>query len=202
MSSCPSEGTFAITEASYSLTFNIVTRRFLATQLHQSRELNMPKLFIAVSMLILLTSACSRPLAVSTPPVEHIQFAQPMASATPTALFNSINSNAAGTPTPLIVTATAEMSCSAPEPHVAIGQQVTVTVEDWDKLKLRSIPRISSDTVVLELDQYTQLRILDGPMCVSSPDTEDSYVFWKVVVIPSGEIGWVAERDDSHYFIE
>jgi hypothetical protein len=125
-----------------------------------------------------------------------------MATATPTALFNSLNPNAAGTPTPLVVTATPELACPAPEPHVEIGQQVTVTVEDWDKLKLRSTPRISSDTVVLELDQYTQLRILDGPMCVSSSETEVSYVFWKVVVIPGGEIGWVAEGDNSHYFIE
>jgi hypothetical protein len=85
---------------------------------------------------------------------------------------------------------------------VKIGQQVTVTVEDWDKLKLRSTPRISSDTVLLELEQYTQLRILDGPVCVSSPDTDDSFVFWKVAMIPGGEIGWVAEGDYSHYFID
>jgi hypothetical protein len=162
----------------------------------------MSRLFIAVSLLILLTSACNPPFAASTSAVEEIQFTQPMASATPTALFNSIAPNGAGTPTPLIVTATAELSCPAPRPHVEIGQQVTVTVEDWDKLKLRSTPRISSDTVLLELEQYTQLRILDGPVCVSSPDTDDSFVFWKVAVIPSGEIGWVAEGDYSHYFIE
>lgn len=159
----------------------------------------MSKSFIAVSLLFGLISACNRPLA-STPSPEQIQFAQPMGTATPTALFNTINSSS--TQTPSIVTATAALSCRAPAPHVQIGQKVTVLVENWDKLKLRSKPEISSDTVILELEQHSQLEILDGPECVSSVETGASYWFWNVKVLPGGETGCIAEGDDSHYFIE
>ena len=75
-------------------------------------------------------------------------------------------------------------------------------MEDWDKLKLRSEPRVSSDNILLELDQYSQLKILEGPLCVYSAETGYSYYFWQVVVTLSGETGWVAEGDYTHYFIE
>ena len=158
----------------------------------------MLKRFISVSLFILLTSACNMQYATPAAATE-IQFAQPMATTTPTALFDP--SQAVPTSTPPIVTATAAVSCSAPAPHVKTGQQVTVMVEDFDKLKLRSEPEIS-DNVTLELDLYTQLRILDGPVCVLDADTETEYLFWKVAVIPSGEIGWVAEGDSTHYFFQ
>jgi hypothetical protein len=164
-------------------------------------KITMSKRFIVISVSILLIAACNRPFAASTVPAQEIAFAQPMATATPTALFNMTNS--LPTHTPSVVTATAEGSCSsAPVSHVEVGQQVTVTVENWDKLKLRSKPEISAGTVLIDLDQYTQLEILDGPICVSSPETKSSYLFWKVKVLPGGEIGWVAEGDDSHYYIE
>jgi len=153
----------------------------------------MPKPFIIVSLLIILISACSRPYITSTPPAGSF-------TSTPTALFNTLNP--ISTQTPSIVTATAGPSCSAPEPRVEIGQKVTVTVENWDRLKLRTEPVISPDTVLLELEQYSQLEILEGPVCVSSTETGDSYWFWKVKAIAHGKIGWVAEGDYSHYFIE
>jgi hypothetical protein len=160
----------------------------------------MSKSFIVASLLVILVSACSRPYVTATPSAEEIQFAQPMGSSTPTALFNMTNSTP--TQTPSIVTATAALSCPAPAPHVQIGQRVTVTVENWDKLKLRSKPEISSDTVILDLEQYSQLEILEVPECVRSAETGEAYWFWEVKVLPSGEIGWVAEGDSSHYFIE
>lgn len=153
----------------------------------------MRKPFIAVFLLIILTSACNRPYAISAPPSGS-------STATPTPLFNSIN--LISTQTPSIVTATAGVSCAAPSPHVHIGQQVSVTAENWDRLKLRSEPEISSETVLLSLEQYTQLEILRGPVCVSSAETGDSYWFWQVKVISSEETGWVAEGDYSHYFID
>jgi predicted secreted Zn-dependent protease len=75
----------------------------------------MSRLFIAVSLLILLTSACNRPFAASTSAVEEIQFTQPMASATPTALFHSIDSNGAGTPTPSLLRQ--QLNCPVPRPN-------------------------------------------------------------------------------------
>lgn len=89
----------------------------------------------------------------------------------------------------------------APKQHVTIGQVVAVTVENFDKLKLRSEPRISPGTVVKDLDKYTKLVVLDGPVCVAD-GTNTSYWFWKVSVVSSNEAGWVAEGDFSHYYID
>jgi len=154
----------------------------------------MSKHFIAVLLLVILVSACSRPVAVPAVP-----------SVTPFAnnLFPTV------TPTPLIVTSTAapaaaptESSCPAPATRVEVGQEVMVLVEDWDKLKLRSEPAVSAGNVTMELEQFSQLKILDGPVCAYSAETGYSYWFWKVVVLPSAETGWVAEGDYSHYFIQ
>ncbi len=98
---------------------------------------------------------------------------------------------------------TSDSNCpGAPVPHVAIGQEVTVVVNDTDKLKLRKTPEISPNAEVRVLDKLTHLKILEGPVCVSSTDSKVSYWFWKVQVLPNGEIGWVAEGDSSNYFIE
>ncbi|RPI94564.1 MAG: hypothetical protein EHM40_06155 [Chloroflexi bacterium] len=159
----------------------------------------MSKKFIAVLLPVFLASACNMQVtAVASPAnAEATPGIQPAASTTATPLFNTI---AVNTATPSIVTATVEAFCPT-APHVEIGQQVTVLVEDWDKLKLRSGPEISSDTVLMELDQYAQLKILEGPVCVYSPETGDSYWFWKVTVVYGEGTGWVAEGDYSHYFI-
>jgi hypothetical protein len=157
----------------------------------------MSKLFITIALLALLTSACNMQVTAAASPAEGVQGT---ASITPTRLFNTVNQVSAETSTPSVVTATVEPFCPA-APHVKIGQQVTVLVEDWDKLKLRSGPEISSDTVLMELAQYSQLKILDGPVCVYSAETGYSYWFWKVTVLPGGETGWVAEGDSTHYFI-
>ncbi|HET9913339.1 MAG TPA: hypothetical protein VFQ13_15700 [Anaerolineales bacterium] len=156
----------------------------------------MSKSFIAILLLAVLTSACNQPVNVTTLP-------------TLTPIANTINPTPSETPTPLFVTATEDLlvtatgsACAAPAPRVQIGEKVLVTVEDWDKLKLRSEAAVSANSIVMELDQYSQLKILEGPVCVYSAETDYSYWFWKVVVIPSGEIGWVAEGDYSHYFIQ
>jgi hypothetical protein len=90
----------------------------------------------------------------------------------------------------------------AAAPHVTFGQLVTVVSDNTDKLKLRSEPKISSDTVIRDLDTSTQLKILGGLVCVQAPDGTASYWFWMVQVVSTGETGWVAEGDSSNYFIE
>jgi hypothetical protein len=157
----------------------------------------MSKQFIAVLMLVILTSACTQPINVTTLPS--------VPSLTPIA--NTINPTPSATPLfvtateSLLITATGPV-CAAPAPRVSVGEEVLVTVEDWDKLKLRSDAEVSADNILLELEQYSQLKILEGPVCVYSAETDYSYWFWKVVVIPSGEVGWVAEGDYTHYFIQ
>ncbi len=128
-------------------------------------ENKMSKRFITLSLLIMLISACTRQVAASTPPAGT---AQPV--------FSTAESVPTVTATPLIIGATEQpvpttgVDCpGAPALHVAIGQQVTVVVDDTDKLKLRETPEISPDTEVKGLDKFTQLKILDGPLTRKFP---------------------------------
>lgn len=161
----------------------------------------MSKSFLVACLLIILISACTN--QVITPATEVFQ---PVASHTleifPT---DGAISTATEQPSPnndLVDTATASSICpGALAPQVAVGQQVTVVAEDYDKLKLRSKPELSSEVVIMELDKSTKLNVVGGFICVRSNETGTSYWFWQVEVIPSGETGWVAEGDSSHYFI-
>ena len=162
----------------------------------------MSKQFIAALILVVLVSACNRQTTTTMPapeenlPVISYTLEVPIATSTPVIVMATEGS----TSTTLT---NGDTACpGAPVPHVAIGQQVSVVVENFDKLKLRSAPEISPDTEVLELDKFTQLKILEGPVCFSDTDTGAFYWFWKVNVPPGTDIGWVAEGDSLHYFIE
>ena len=161
----------------------------------------MPKRLLVVSILVLLVSACSSQFTVLTPQAEEVQNTQPVPSNSepiPTATATSPYISALEIPVPTI-----DFTCpGAPPPRVHFNQQVTVIAETFDKLKLRSEPQISPNTVKMELDKFTQLRITGGTNCVYSDETQTSYWFYWVEVIPTGEFGWVAEGDSSHYFIE
>jgi len=101
-----------------------------------------------------------------------------------------------------VPTATVLTCVGVDAPRVAIGQQVTVITEDTDQLQLRRSPVISPDTVMMELVNSTKLNVLDGPVCAYSEETSIYYWLWKVEVLPSGIIGWVAEGDFFRHFIE
>ncbi len=123
---------------------------------------------------------------------------------TSTALYISLHPTATATitVTPKASPTKLQLSCeTAPEPHVRIGQNVTVMVENYDKLKLRSEPRISPDTVITELNKFSKLVILDGPECVAGADNI-MYWFWEVRVTSTNKVGWVAEGQISHYYID
>lgn len=166
----------------------------------------MLKRIIVLFLSVILLSACTFQAVTITPPPQQTQ---------PT-LLNMQTSVATTTATPLVMVATQQplptlQSFSAqdlppcpdaPTPHVQVGQQVTVLVDNSDKLKLRSEPKISPDTVMRELEQFTQLSIAQGPICVHSDETGTFYWFWQVRVLPSGETGWVAEGDSLHYFVD
>lgn len=89
----------------------------------------------------------------------------------------------------------------APMPQVVIGQTVMVVAEDFDKLKLRSEPRIAPDTELKELDKFTNLLIVNGPVCVTG-EANTAYWFWEVQVLPGNEKGWIAEGNLSEYFVK
>ena len=182
----------------------------------------MTKQLILISFLILLISACTQQV---TPTSEEVQSSQPAPSqaveseSTPSVITtwtslasteDAISTSLAGTKDAIVrptLTATdtavatstaAFMLCpGAPGPYASLGSQVTVVSEDVDKLKLRSTPEISPDNVLRELNQFTQMTIVGGPVCVRSG--EAAYWFWQVEV--DREIGWVAEGDVQHAFI-
>jgi len=168
----------------------------------------MSKRIIAVSLLIILISACTRQIATPTPSTQEVQ---PVISntqgVTPQAGATTFVTEAAApqsVPTAAsVATAIVDSVCpGAAVPHVAFGQLVTVVSDNTDKLKLRSEPKILPDTVIRDLDTATQLKILGGLVCVQAPDATTSYWFWMVEVVSTGETGWVAEGDSTHYFIE
>ena len=86
-------------------------------------------------------------------------------------------------------------------PQVVIGQTVMVVAEDFDKLKLRSEPRIASDTELKDLDKFTSLLIVNGPVCITG-EANTAYWFWEVQVLPGNEKGWIAEGNLSEYFVK
>lgn len=176
----------------------------------------MSKQFILISLLIILTSACAYQATSITPSPEEVQNTQPAPSNTVEAqstlsiitAWTDLAATKDAIPRPIYTatptaldTATAAFSIcpGAPGPYAAIGNQVTVVAEDVDKLKLRSEPTLSSDTLVRELNRFTQLQIVGGPVCVR--ETGVSYWFWQVEVLPGREIGWVAEGDTQHSFL-
>lgn len=171
----------------------------------------MAKQFILISLLVILISACNQQVTTLTPSPEEVQSTKPVplntAESTTTALPDLATTEKAlphitfpPTITP-VDTATAAFSLcpGAPGPYAAIGKQVTVVAEDIDKLQLRSEPTISPNTVLRELNRFTQMYIVGGPVCVHSTETGSSYWFWQVKV--DREIGWVAEGDAQHSFI-
>ena len=176
----------------------------------------MSKRFIMVSLPILLASACTSQVTPVPPPAEKVQSTQPaplntveseptlsiIAAWTDLALTkdNIVHPTYTATDTPVATTTAAFSICpGAPGPYAALGNKVTVVAEDVDKLKLRSQPAISADTVIKELDRFTQLSVVGGPVCVR--ETGASYWFWQVKVLSDGDIGWVAEGDVQHSFI-
>ena len=170
----------------------------------------MSKRLVLIFLLLILISACTQQVTPLTPTPEEIQSTLPvpsravdpgstldvMAAWTNMAVTKDAVVHPTDTTTP---TAAFSLCPGAPGPYVAVGSQVTVVAEDVDKLKLRSAATLSPATVLRELDRFTQLTIVGGPVCVR--ETGASYWFWQVEVQPDREVGWVAEGDVTHAFI-
>jgi hypothetical protein len=171
----------------------------------------MSRKLILLSLLILLISACARQVTPAAQAVQSTQTtpsntveAEPTLSIIAAWTELALTKDAIVRPTltatdTAVATSTAEFALcpGAPGPYVALGNQVTVVSEDTDTLKLRSGPEISPDNVLRDLNRFTQMTIVGGPVCVHSG--EMSYWFWQVRV--DGETGWVAEGDVNHRFI-
>lgn len=174
----------------------------------------MSKRLILISLLTLLIPACTQQGSPVPATSEKVQNTHPapsntaepestldvIAAWTELALTKDaiVQPTVTGTDTAVAIATAAFALCpGAPGPYAAVGNQVTVIAEDVDKLKLRSAPEISPNNVLRELNRFTQMKIVGGPVCIHS--SEASYWFWQVEV--DRETGWIAEGDAQHAFI-
>ena len=88
------------------------------------------------------------------------------------------------------------ISCrGAPPIRVKAGDLVHVTTTEGDKLILRSSPEVD-DNMITMLLAGIELRIIDGPVC------SDNFSYWEIKIPGTIQTGWVAEGDNSLYYIE
>ena len=74
----------------------------------------------------------------------------------------------------------------SPLPALSSGKNFTIT-ESGDFLNLRKIPSMNGE-VLDQLNEGEEILVLEGPV------EEDEYLWWKVRVIGSSLLGWVAEN--------
>ncbi len=96
-----------------------------------------------------------------------------------------------------------EPNCStAAKPRIEVDDLIEVKTTKSDPLRLRSSPDISYDNIKIRLAPGTQLKVVDGPICVKDDRTGNYYWFWEVKVRGTNEIGWVAEGQPYYYYVE
>ena len=104
-------------------------------------------------------------------------------------------------PNPVEIT-TPTFSCEdAPLTRVQVGDIARVTYTDGTSTRLRSEPQ-AGDNLVENLPEGTEFDIIGGPECTLRHGRDDSYVYWEVSVPSRSLVGWVAEGDFNHYYIE
>ncbi len=151
------------------------------------------KRIIFLSILIVTSLACStaqKIVATATP-------------VTPT-LTPTRTETPSPTETPTL-TPTPEFSCpNAPESQVKIGDIARVTEGDTP-VRLRRDPVVINENILTVLVEGKEMEIIDGPECAPIPDSQASYVFWKVLIADNpinSNVGWVAEGTMENYYIE
>ena len=169
------------------------------------------KLRILFAILLLLLLSCAMPVLVPT--------AVPLPTPTPT--WTLLPSNPATpvpteTPAPIDPTPTAAPTdapaptetdilfvCDgAPETRMVVGQNARVTFTDGIPLRVRESPAVLPDNITTQIPEGTEFFITAGPVCAPIPDTSSAYVFWQIEIEETGLVGWVAEGDETAYYIE
>ncbi|HLV35284.1 MAG TPA: SH3 domain-containing protein [Spirillospora sp.] len=80
-----------------------------------------------------------------------------------------------------------------PPSHLAVGQEVRVTLSDIARLNLRGEPGLSSPVIGV-VQNGNIVTVVDGPAC-----GPDNIIWWQVDY--QGVIGWAAENVDSFYIL-
>jgi hypothetical protein len=94
-------------------------------------------------------------------------------------------------------------SCpNAPAARVQVGDTARVTFTDGLPLRIRESPEVADDNVVTQVTEGSTFTIIGGPVCAPVPETETAFIFWEIELEASGLTGWVAEGDETAYYIE
>lgn len=136
------------------------------------------------------------PALTQAPPTAEPPSPEP--SATPEVATSTLE------PAATVATPTVEpfVCPNAPTPRLEVGEVVRVTFTDGLPLRVRETPVVNNTNIITQIQEGTQMTVIDGPRCAPIPDTGSSFVFWKIEVTATGLTGWVAEGDSSAYYIE
>jgi hypothetical protein len=96
-------------------------------------------------------------------------------------------------------TSTGFLCSQAPKARLKIGDNAKTA--PGTPTRLRSKPE-AGDNIIASLGAGAKMKIIGGPICYKRPARNDSYVYWKVLVLSSSEEGWIAEGDSESYYIE
>jgi len=163
-----------------------------------------------LELILLLALACSAPVLVPTavplPIPSPTWTLLPQASPVQGATENPAPpTTAPGEPSATPNTAATEESFScpgAPEPRVSVGEDAQVTFTDGVPLRIRQTPAVENDNIIAQISEGTAFVITGGPVCGQIPNADEAYIFWEIEIEATGLTGWVAEGDESAYYIE
>ncbi len=163
------------------------------------------RITIAILTLFLLVLACNTsvlvptavPLPSATPTWTLIPPATPTPQATETPEPTEVEPGATAVPTE-----EAFVCPGAPTTRVAVGDAARVTFTNGLPLRVRSTPLVNNSNIVAQIAEGTGFTITDGPRCAPIPNSDNSFVFWEILVESTGLTGWVAEGDNTTYFVE
>jgi hypothetical protein len=166
------------------------------------------KLLLGISLL--MSVGCAMPVLVPTaiplPSPSPTWTLLPAASPTRTASMTPETVSTASPEPPALPTATGTataFSCPyAPTPRVVVGDDARVTFTDGLPLRIRETPQVANNNVVTQITEGAVFTIIGGPVCTPIPNTESAFVFWEIETEATGLTGWVAEGDESAYYIE
>jgi hypothetical protein len=146
------------------------------------------------------------PTAVPLPTPSPTWTLLPIASLTPSATATiEIVATATGTEAVVSTPTGTEpaFSCpNAPATRVQVGDTARVTFTDGLPLRIRDTPEVADDNVITQVTEGSTFTIIGGPVCAPVPETETAFVFWEIELEVSGLTGWVAEGDETAYYIE
>jgi tRNA A-37 threonylcarbamoyl transferase component Bud32 len=76
-----------------------------------------------------------------------------------------------------------------------IGDHATVSEDPPVANNLRNNPGTEGTEIIGKIDPGEEVEIFDGPQC------QNNWVWWKVKVLKSGQVGWTSEGDGTTYWL-